>query len=281
MTIPREKILVTGAGGMLGNYVDFGVRLSSSMLDVTDLARVREVCATHAPKAILHFAALTNLVECEKNPASTYHTNAVGAYNVALAARECGATLVYVSTSAVFDGKKAEPYGEEDVPNPQTHYGHAKYLGELAVASLSPDHIIARTCWMFGGGPAKDHKFVANILKQLSNPSIEVIGGKYGSPTYGKDFIAALLQLLDEGSRGLFHVGNQGAPTRVDIAREIVRITGAKTQVQEVDAGVFEAQYPGAGARGNESITSTKITLRPWQTALQEYIEKEWPTLAL
>ncbi len=273
--IERDTILTTGADGMLGGYVTFGVRTGKKNLDIEDIASVRSAFATHQPSAVFHFAAATDFVACEKDPAGTYRTNAIGAYNVALAAREIGAKMVYVSTSVVFDGKKASPYSPEDTPTPQTHYGHSKYVGELAVAGLAEDHIIARACWLFGGGPDKDRKFVANIIKQLGNPRIEVIGGKHGSPTYGLDFVEALLKLLDQGARETFHICNDGAPTRADIAREIVRITGSAAQVVETDAAAFEARYPGAGARGNESMLPS-LPMRPWQEALKEYIETEW-----
>ncbi len=276
MKLDLEKILITGAGGMLGSYIDFGVRLDHHSLDVGDLASVRAACAAHRPRVIFHLAAATDLVGCEKDQAQTYHTNAIGTYHMALAARDIGAKLVYVSTSAVFDGKKEAPYREDDMPNPQSVYGHSKYLGELAVRGILDDYMIARTCWIFGGGPEKDHKFVANIIRQAQNSKIEVIGGKRGSPTYGKDLVQELVHLAEEDARGTYHIGNAGAPTRVEIAREIVRAVGSRAEVVEADASVFEKKYPGAGARGNESIESEKITLRPWQEALREYVATEW-----
>ncbi|MDO8561321.1 MAG: NAD(P)-dependent oxidoreductase [bacterium] len=276
MNASREKSLITGAGGMLGSYVNFGTRMTRESLDVQDLRSVRTAFREHRPSLVLHLAAATNLIECERRPEMTYRVNTIGTYNVALAAREIGARMFYVSSSAVFDGKKNGPYAEDDLPNPQTHYGHSKYAGELIVAGMGTDCVIARTCWMFGGGPSKDRKFVASILKQLNKPNIEVISGKYGSPTYGKDFIEAVLRLAEEGKTGIFHVANAGAPTRVDVAEEIMRITGSSAKIVEVDASVLEAEYPGAGARGNESVASTRITLRPWQEALAEYIRTEW-----
>jgi dTDP-4-dehydrorhamnose reductase len=276
MSIPREKILITGAGGMLGSYARFGIPTTRAELDVENLESVRTVVGIHKPAAILHFAAATDLIATGKDPLGTFRANAMGAYNVALAAKEVGAKIVMVSSSAVFDGKKDEPYLESDVPNPQNEYGHSKYMGELAVAGITDNHLIARTCWMFGGGEERDHKFVANILRQLDKARIEIIQGKRGSPTYGKHFVDALLGLIDEDARGIVHIGNEGAPTRVDIAREIVRITGASVDVVEMDAEAFEKEYPGAGSRGNESISSERCTLPSWQDALTEYIQTEW-----
>ncbi len=261
---------------MLGGYVDFGIRTDHQSLDVNDLNSIRSICNTHKPRVILHLAAMTNLIECEKDQDKTYSINAIGTYNVALVAREIGAKLVYVSTTVVFDGKKKEAYDEKDMPSPQSCYAHSKYLGELAVQGVLNDYIIARTCCVFGGGPKKDHKFVANILKQIQNSTIEVIGGKRGSPTYGKDLVQALVQLIEKDERGIFHVSNSGTPTRVDIAQEIVKITNARAHVFETDGKSFETTYPGASARGNESIVSNKLMLRSWQDALAEYIHTEW-----
>ncbi len=168
MKLDLEKILITGAGGMLGSYIDFGVRLDHHSLDVGDLASVRAACAAHRPRVIFHLAAATDLVGCEKDQAQTYHTNAIGTYHMALAARDIGAKLVYVSTSAVFDGKKEAPYREDDMPNPQSVYGHSKYLGELAVRGILDDYMIARTCWIFGGGPEKVRAVLPGLV--LSAP---------------------------------------------------------------------------------------------------------------
>ena len=277
MSVSLEKVLTTGAGGMLGRYVDFGICTTRKDMDVENLSIVREVCMQHMPTTIFHFAAAANFVARKESPEDSFKRDALGTYNVALVAREIGAKMVYVSTSAVFDGLKKTPYLEDDMPSPLTPYGHSKYLGELLVSSMSPKNIIARTCWMFGGGRTVDHKFVANIVRQLDKPQIQVIGGTRGSPTYNKDFIMALVEILQTDATGVFHIANTGNPTRVDIAREIVRVMGAKTEVVEVDAAALEMQYPGAGSRGNESMESNRnIVLRPWQEALQEYLLEEW-----
>jgi dTDP-4-dehydrorhamnose reductase len=174
----------------------------------------------------------------------------------------------------VFDGTKAEPYSEEDAPLPQNIYGHSKYLGELAVRGVLEDYLILRVCWVFGGGKAKDQKFVAKILQQIDQPLINVISGKRGSPTYGKDLIAGMRRLVEEGKTGLYHMGNAGSPTRADLVREIVRITGSQAEVREVDASFFGAA--NASRPNNESMVSKVPYMRPWQDALREYIETEW-----
>ena len=270
-----DTALITGADGMIGSYIDFGVRTNHRSLDVTNLAEVMKVCHEHKPKLIIHLAAETDVDHCEHDETHAYNVNAVGTYNVATAAKRIGAKLVYVSTSGVFDGAKTEPYIEDDVPAPQTVYGHSKYLGELAVRGMLEDYLILRIAWVFGGGPKRDQKFVAKILKQLDKPEINVVSGKRGSPTYGKDLVAGMHRLVEEGKSGLYHMGNAGVPTRTDVVREIVRITGSRAKVTEVPPGFFGLSAD-AGRPDNESMVSRVPYMRPWQDALAEYIRTEW-----
>lgn len=269
-----DQALITGADGMIGSYIDFGIRTNHRSLDVTNLAEVLKVCGIHKPKLIIHLAAETDVDQCEHDVTHAYQVNAVGAYNVATAARIVGAKMVYISTSSVFNGTKIEPYTEEDVPAPQNIYGNSKYLGELAVMGILREHLILRICWVFGGGPSKDQKFVAKILEQLDQPVINVVGNKRGSPTYGKDLIAGMRRLIEEGRSGVYHMGNFGSPTRADIVKEIVRITGSNAKVKEVESSFFGAS--NAHRPNNESMTSKVSYMRPWKEALRDYIETEW-----
>jgi dTDP-4-dehydrorhamnose reductase len=268
--------LITGSDGVVGGYVDFGVRTNHRSLDVTDLKEVMGICSRYKPDTIMHLAAETNVERCDRDSAYAQLINGVGTYNVALAAREIGAKLVYISTSAVFDGVKDTPYNEQDVARPQSQYGHSKYLGELAVMGLVPEsHVIARISWVFGGGPSKDQKFIAKILAQLDQPIINVVKGKRGSPTYAKDLVAGVRILLEEGKTGVYHMSNAGSPTRAEVAKEIVRLTGSKTKVREVEPDFFGNAY--AHGVDNESMISRGAYMRPWQEALREYITTEWP----
>jgi len=270
-----DQTLITGADGMIGSYIDFGIRTNHRSLDVTNLAEVMKVCNEHTPKLIIHLAAETDVDLCERDATHAYQVNAVGTYHMATAARTVGAKLVYISTSDVFDGTKTEPYTEGDIPAPQSIYGHSKYLGELAVKAMLEDYLILRVCWVFGGGRAKDQKFIAKILMQLDQPVINVIKDKRGSPTYGKDLVAGIRRLVEEGKSGLYHMGNAGSPTRADIVRDIVRVTGSKAEVREVDPGFFGATYT-AHRGDNESMVSKVPYMRSWQEALEEYIHQEW-----
>src|SRR3989338_9149681 len=120
-----SRVLTTGANGMVGSYVDFGIKLDHRALDVTDLDETLAVIKKHNPKVIIHLASETDTDRCEKDPQLAYMVNAIGTYNVALAAKAVGAKMIYISTSAVFDGLDG-PYTENDACNPQSYYAKSK-----------------------------------------------------------------------------------------------------------------------------------------------------------
>ncbi len=273
MKLNLNKILITGANGMVGSYIDFGKKFNRAELDVTDSKAVLTAVKKHRPKTIIHLAALTDLDYCEKNPAQAYLVNSVGAYNVALAARAAGAKLVYISTAGIFDGLKKGFYRESDPGRPQNHYGHSKYLGELVVQSLLKNYIIARACWMFGGGPEKDKKFVAKIIAQFDKSEIKALDDSWGSPTYGKDLVSALKKLIAKNARGVYHLGGKGEGTRYDVAKLIVQTLKPSIAVTPVDSNYFKLS---AKRVTNEALSSKVKLMRPWQTALKEYLEIEW-----
>ncbi len=266
-----ERLLITGADGMLGSYFKTGTRTDRATLDVTNLSSVMAACKEYRPRTIIHLASATDLAFCEKEPEEAYLINAVGTYHMALAARAVGAKLVYISTSGIFDGTKSEPYTTEDIPSPVNVYGHSKYLGELAVRSVLGDYLIVRTSWLFGGGKDKDKKFVGKILGKLSEPEIRAVADRRGSPTYANDLVLAVLAFIEEGRRGILHVGGADA-TRCEVAREIVSAAGSAARVLPADSAEFKTGYSSGQ---NESMVSS-IVLRPWQEALREYLREEW-----
>jgi dTDP-4-dehydrorhamnose reductase len=274
-----SKTLVTGGNGMLGSYVDFGIKTDRQTVDVTNFENTLDAIKKSGADTIIHLAAETDMAKCEQNPERAYLANTISTYNVALSARAVGAKLVYVSTSAVFDGKKKDPYVENDQPNPQNHYARSKHAGELIVQSLLPDAIIIRICWTFGGGPSKDKKFVAKIIDQLmaGSKELKAINNEFGSPSYGKDVILHIKELLKKGEKGIFHLGNKGMCTRYDIAKKIIEVMKFEAKVSPVDSSAF----PGVKQLKNQSMISREIAIRPWQEDLEEYLKDERKDLIL
>jgi dTDP-4-dehydrorhamnose reductase len=285
------RILVTGAGGMVGSYVpDVFTRHEQVLtdivegyrtLDVRDRDAVARTIADVRPDVVLHLAAATDVDRCQLEPDWAHATNAAGTENVARACRSVGAVMVYVSTGAVFPGDRAEPYAESDATGPVNTYAHAKLAGEQAVATLLERHLIVRAGWMFGGG-RRDTKFVGKIaqLVRAGRPRLEAVDDKVGSPTYARDFLRVIQELLDRGRVGLYHGVNVGVCSRFDMA---VAIRDALERPDVAVAPVSSDRFPLPAPRGySEAMRNVRLELlgmkvRSWEEALGEYVNTALP----
>ncbi|MFQ5791894.1 MAG: dTDP-4-dehydrorhamnose reductase [Acidobacteriota bacterium] len=225
------RIAVTGAAGLLGSSLSRLLRgrhdcwpLSHSDLDVTDGDAVCQGLSELEPEAVLHCAAYTHVDGAERDEARAMEVNAKGAEYVARAARRVGALMVYVSTDYVFDGEKAAPYREEDPPRPRSRYGLSKLEGERRVAEVNPaDHLIVRTAWLYGSGKG----FVDWLCRRLDvGEPVRLVADQVGSPTWAPDLAEALLCLVENGQRGIFHFVNKGETSWLDFGRAVAELTG-------------------------------------------------------
>jgi dTDP-4-dehydrorhamnose reductase len=209
-------VLVTGAGGQVGRALRRELpsarSLSRAELDVTDRGAVSE--AAKGVDVIVHLAALTDVDACERDPEAADAVNAVGTRNVAAAAEEAGARIVYLSTNHVFDGTKVGEYVEDDPPRPVNVYGRSKLDGE---DELPAGALVVRTSWVFGSGR---RNFVRKILEAArKGGDVPVVDDQTGRPTWSVDLASALAQLAREGTTGLLHVAGDGEPgTWADVA---------------------------------------------------------------
>jgi len=287
----QRRLVVTGAGGMVGSYVpdvfaDDELRLTDVVrgfepLDVRDPSAVMTAVASTKPDVVLHLAAATDVDRCEQDPDWAFHTNAIGTQNVALACQAFGATLVYISTAGVFWGDKPEPYTEFDAPRPANLYGQSKLAGEQIVASLLSRYYIVRASWMVGGGPL-DKKFVGKIVRLIGEGKqpLRVVNDKWGSPTFAKDLLMGIHRLLPTGYYGLYHMANPGSGSRYEVA-QVVRDALQRPDVAITPISSDEFPLPAPRAR-SEVLRNLKLDLlglcrlRPWQEAVRDYVQREF-----
>ena len=173
----KKKLLVTGAGGMVGHYAkgifsNFDLTFSDisghfEKLDVTDPIVAKEVILKIKPHIVLHLAAITDVDMCQRDEKLAYKCNQSGTKNVALACKDINAAMIYISSGSVFSGALGRPARETDAPDPVNIYGKSKLAGEKEVSSILKKYYIIRAGWMIGGGPDKDKKFVGKIMKKI------------------------------------------------------------------------------------------------------------------
>jgi dTDP-4-dehydrorhamnose reductase len=274
------KIIITGGKGQLGRALQ--VVLTEHELVIVDLPEIditnknvlRRCFDEVRADYVIHAAALTDVEAAAKNPTLAHKINGLGTQNVALCCREFGAELVHLSTNEVFSGDQRCGYEEWMPLNPINPYGRSKAAAEFFVREIMPQSIIVRTAWLYS---ADGRNFIHAILNQArSAGKIQVVTDEIGNPTYAKDLVKALKQLIEMRQYGTYHLVNEGACSRWKFANEILRLA----QLEDVsNVPILSRDYQRAstpplfGALQNVAAASLGVRLRPWEEALAEYLQ--------
>lgn len=248
--------------------------------DVTDCATIAPLIAAARPDVVVNATGYTAVDRAEGDRQGAELLNAVAVAALAEASAMVGAVFVHCSTDYVFDGTRSQGWGEHDTPNPLSVYGCSKLRGEEQVQSIAEQYpgwrwYIVRTSRLFGDpGRSESAKrpFLASIFARAETQDrIEVIDADMASPTYVDDLARAIAELvLARVASGIYHRTNDGACTWYGFARSALARVGWKGVVLPIPP----SQYARPAPRPAYSVLrTTKLPpLRPWESALQEYL---------
>lgn len=271
------RILLTGRNGQVGWELERCLARAGDLaafdhqgLDLGDPESIRRLVRELRPDLIVNAAAYTAVDRAESEPELAFAVNATAPGVLAEEAKRLGALLIHYSTDYVFDGTKAGPYTEDDVPNPLGVYGRSKLAGEQAVQASGCRHLILRTSWVYA---SRGRNFLLTMLKLgAERPELRVVDDQYGAPTWAHDIAAATGQLLADPPDGLFHLTAAGSTTWYGFACEIMRQAGFKPVVRAIRT----EDYPVAARRPANSRLDTArlrlargIALPAWEESLR------------
>lgn len=276
----NQTIWVAGAGGKLGSSLvkllktntEYKVIATDKDVDITDNELVENNVEIYRPTVIINCAAISDVDYCEKNMVEAFKVNALGARNLASAARKVNAKIIQLSTDDIFAGNQAGRITEFDSPNPSTVYGKSKLAGENYVKELNPKHLIIRSSWVYGQGAGDYYSYV--ISKAKANEEFEAPLDKISTPTSASELAQFVVSLIDKSEYGIYHASCEGACSRYEFARSILSLNGYTTTLVK---GIF--------SQNNNKVISTllenlmmKMTeiyeMPNWQDALKAYVNK-------
>jgi dTDP-4-dehydrorhamnose reductase len=275
--------LITGGSGQLGIalseeldsrglvFTAFG----SKDLDITQGSIVRDLVSQVSPSVIINCAAWTDVDGAETNEALASRVNRDGAENIALAAKNCGAKLIHVSTDYVFSGKGETPWQVVDEIDPQSAYGRTKADGEDRVLRTHPENsTIVRTAWLYSPW-GKNFAKTMTRLALNGDGEVRVVNDQKGQPTSAADLAKQLVELsLSSSPAGLYHGTNSGQATWFEFAQEIFKLSGADVnRVIPVSSSEYlrPAKRPSYSVLSHDSWATTSVKpMRDWRIALIE-----------
>lgn len=245
------RLLITGASGLLGSNLvltalDAGhqvfatshsrpIKFPEVVWRAADLTNPEETSALVSavePDGVIHCAAATDVDQCEDNPEWAFEHNRDMARQVAEAASKVDASLIHISTDAVFDGGPG-PHAESDEARPINVYGRSKLEGEREVAEFHPEAAIVRTNFFGWGPPGRSSLaewFVENLRRGKPRPGFTDIRI---NPLLVNQLTELLLRTLGSGLSGIYHIAGSEAITKYDLGVKIAQAFEMSTDLIE------------------------------------------------
>jgi dTDP-4-dehydrorhamnose reductase len=266
----HRRLLIVGANGFLGQHLTrragtsfevfeadliAPVRPRGLELDVTSARSVDECFRQVEPKVVVLLAALSDIDQCEQHPEAAEAVNVRGAEHVAVACARSGATLVFTSSAAVFDGTR-HGYRESDTPSPVSIYGRTKARAEELIAATLPGALILRLVLVLGFAEGAGTNAMLNRLaaKLRAGEPVSFPDFEYRNPIDADTLSCLLLELIARGSAaGIFHVGATESISRFDLGVKLAQKMGLP-----VDLVQRQTQpLPGRAPRGLDHFLLT------------------------
>lgn len=283
------RILLIGKTGQLGwelrrTLAPLGevVAVDYPEINLADEKNVRDWVRRTQPQVIVNAAAYTAVDKAESEPELAMAINGTAPGVLAEEARSLGAALLHYSTDYVFDGTKGETYIETDTPNPLSVYGLSKLAGDQNVEQVGGAYLIFRTAWVYS---LRQGGFVQKVLGWArQNETLRIVSDQVGSPTWARMLAEVTAQVLAMGGadipgwvaerRGLYHLGGEGAVSRLDWAKAILKYDPRpEEQVVREVLPALSSEFPTPATRPLHSPVNCDLFADTFGLRLPEWDE--------
>jgi len=222
----ERPIWITGAGGLIGNYLVQTapkivpqakvIPLTRDRLELTDFARVTAEFRHTRPRVIIHCAALSRSPACQAHPGLAHKINV----EVTALLSELAADIpfFFFSSDLVFDGRLGN-YDETAPVNPLGVYAETKVLAERIVLA-NARHTVVRTSLNCGVSPTGDRGFDEQLrCAWQAGQSLRLFTDEFRCPIPAESTARAVWELVAQGETGLYHVAGAERLSRLEIGK--------------------------------------------------------------
>jgi len=294
---------IYGAGGEADknnpNLVEF------SELDVTDEEAVKRVISNFPGNHVINFAGVTIVEQIEKtrpiDPFNqqeldqnlAYRVNVIGTRNIIKACQETGKFPIFISTGFVFDGTNG-PYSEDDPiatdPNQVSWYAWTKVLAEKEVSNSGIENITIRISYPYRSEFDGKTDFARSFLSLYDGIQkgekqwYPIFTDQKLTPTFIDDLPEAVLTLVEDDARGIFHLTSPEITDPYQFCCEVLRVArGVEDPESIVPKGLlvkYMEEHPEAplkpldGGELVDKIVSLGFIPTNWKMGIKKAFEK-------
>ena len=289
------RILVTGGAGQLGWELRRTLAIFGEVVapprDILDLASADSIVAAVRgirPGLIVNAAAYTAVDQAESDSDRAMKINGEAPRILAEEAALRNAALIHYSTDYVFDGRKVEPYREDDEVAPINVYGQTKLAGEQGVLAAKAAHVIFRTSWVYG---PRGRNFLLTMLRLgRERRELKVVDDQFGAPTSARLIAEATAAVLGRSFAaekfdcdrfremgGCYHLTAAGRTTWFGFAQAVLMGKEGMAKVLPIPTSAYPtpARRPRNSMLDNHKLEEQfGFSLPDWKVGLQLCIEE-------
>lgn len=225
----KPRIIVTGAAGLIGQYVVKSAprwapkwevhALSRADLDLTDSTAVERAWRAIKPDAVIHCAAMSRTKDCEQQPELARRINVEATAHLARLSKDI--PFIFLSSGEVFDGAGSW-YHESDRADPINIYGKNKLEAERDVLQ-NPGHTVVRIVLTAGMSRHENRSFVEDMCRAVKNGgNVTLYDDEFRCPLPAGVIARVMWELLDRKRPGLYHLGGRERLSRWEIGQALL-----------------------------------------------------------
>lgn len=237
----KKKVLVIGGDSRIatslikeltarGDQVIYTSRRNEGLGSLfLDLNYVENFLESNPPDAdiVVICAAITKFEVCRIDPQAAYQINVSAPLKIAVYYSGRGARIVFLSTSAVFDGKT--PFAHPaSLPNSKNEYGKLKAEAERLLTSLDKNIAILRFSKIIVPSENIFSLWSATLEK---GETVSAFTDQYISPLTLHDALNVLLAVINDTEDGIYQFSANGDISYYEIISQLVYKSGGRTDL--------------------------------------------------
>ncbi len=272
MVETMKNVFITGIAGLLGSniayffkdkYNVYGVdknefqmeKVTFKMDSALNTYDIEDMLVSNKIDVFLHCAALVNVDACEKMPAYADLINYQMTENLRRACKKHNIKFIFISTDAVYDGKKDGLNCETDTPNPINVYGKTKLMAEHVVLE-DTNNLVIRTN-MYGYNYRKKNSFGEWVLQSLeSDEELNMFNDIWFSPILVNNLAKIIHLAIEKNLTGLYNVSCTGSISKYELGLKIQEIFNLSGTINSISSDTFNFSAPRTK---NMGLDNTKI----------------------
>jgi len=255
----NKKILVFGAGGLLGTllvkklekkYSVIGTTKSArgeikNKCDITRKEEILQIVQKVNPDIIIHLAGITGNVECEQNPHKTIKTNIMGTYYILDVIKNKKIKLIFASSREVYGFSKKE-VNENSPLQPINLNGISKMFSENLIMDFHLQHKIAYNILRFTNfyGEHNEKRGISKMFKNsLLGKKIIIYGGNQSLDLiHFDDAVNAIMKSIESKKDGVFNIGFGKSVKLLSLIKILEKISKTKIKFEIEKSRNIEVQ---------------------------------------